>query len=328
LQAVEILDQAGLVTNKPFFYALAVAKGAVRAIRSGEYEFTGGVTPLEILDALVQGKVKHYLVTFPEDITARDMAARLAALRLVQEEEFLALTRDRAFLASLSIEGDTAEGYLYPETYRLERTMGAREIMAVMVRQFWKVVTPRTGVGPRAGHDPGPGRHPGSLIGRETGHTRKNQRYPRVSQPPPPGHETPERPHGGLPLKGFPGLSGSVTSWKTTPTTLPDQRPPPRSHRQSGHRFHPGRPLSGQGGLPVFCVQQRGVAHFLPRPAHPQQGRDNLSDSKEKTVTSTRFFPLDKTKLPLYSAFKWKVLDQSGGEISGVRVQGSILPRD
>ncbi|HQL03331.1 MAG TPA: endolytic transglycosylase MltG, partial [Synergistales bacterium] len=207
LQAVEILDQAGLVTNKPFFYALAVAKGAVRAIRSGEYEFTGGVTPLEILDALVQGKVKHYLVTFPEDITARDMAARLAALRLVQEEEFLALTRDRAFLASLSIEGDTAEGYLYPETYRLERTMGAREIMAVMVRQFWKVVTPEDRRRARElGMTLGQVVTLASLIGRETGHTEEKPKisavfHNRLRL----GMKLQSDPTAVYPLKGFSG---------------------------------------------------------------------------------------------------------------------------
>ena len=142
LKVVEILDGAGLVTNKPFFYTLAIAKGAVRQIRAGEYELSSGMSPLDIIDMLVQGRTKSYFVTIPEDFTARDVAARLASFRLVNEKEFLALASDKIFLASLGVKSESAEGYLYPETYKFDRTMGARDIMKTMVQQFWKVVTP------------------------------------------------------------------------------------------------------------------------------------------------------------------------------------------
>jgi len=142
LQTVAILDQAGFVTNKPFFYALALTKGAARHIRAGEYELSGEMSPLEIIDKLVQGNIKAYLVTIPEDFTVREIAARLASLKLVDEKAFLALSADRAFLSSLGIEAESAEGFLYPETYKLDRSMGAKDIMRAMNQQFWKVVTP------------------------------------------------------------------------------------------------------------------------------------------------------------------------------------------
>ncbi|MCX7634574.1 MAG: hypothetical protein N2Z74_02370, partial [Syntrophales bacterium] len=34
------LEAAGLITNRPFFYVLAVAKGAARQIRAGEHELS------------------------------------------------------------------------------------------------------------------------------------------------------------------------------------------------------------------------------------------------------------------------------------------------
>jgi len=117
-------------------------KGSARVIRAGEYEFSGSLSPLEILDKLVRGNLKYYLVTIPEDTTLREIADRLAALNLVKKEEFIKAAHDKAFLASLNIEGESAEGYLYPETYKLDRSMGEREIIRVMVGQFWKVFTP------------------------------------------------------------------------------------------------------------------------------------------------------------------------------------------
>lgn len=142
VKVVDILDRAGFVSNKPFFYAIAVAKGATRQIRAGEYELTTAMTPLDIIDMLVQGRTKFYLVTIPEDFTVREIAARLASFRLVHEKEFIVLASDRDFLVSLGVKAPTAEGYLYPETYKFDRTMGTREIMKTMVQQFWKVVTP------------------------------------------------------------------------------------------------------------------------------------------------------------------------------------------
>jgi UPF0755 protein len=142
LQIVALLDDAGFVTNKPFFYALAVFKGAARQIRAGEYELSSNMSPIEIIDKLVQGRIKAYDVTIPEDFTVREIAVRLASYKLVDEKVFLALASDRPFLSSLGIDGKNAEGFLYPETYRLDRSMGARDIMKMMNQQFWKVVTP------------------------------------------------------------------------------------------------------------------------------------------------------------------------------------------
>ena len=142
LQIIDKLDQAGLVTNRPLFTILATLKGAARQIRAGEYELTSSMTPVEIIAKLVKGEIKFYMVTIPEDLTVREIAALLAANKLVKESNFLDLARDRRFVASLGIAGDSLEGYLYPETYKLDRSMGSRKIIQIMNRQFWERFTP------------------------------------------------------------------------------------------------------------------------------------------------------------------------------------------
>lgn len=138
-QIVNLLDEKGLVKNKLFFYILSLAKGSARVIRAGEYEFSGSLSPIEIIDKLVRGNLKYYMVTIREDTTLKEIAEQLAALRLVKKEEFIKAAHDKAFLASLHIAGNSAEGYLYPETYNLDRSMGEREIIRIMVGQFWKM---------------------------------------------------------------------------------------------------------------------------------------------------------------------------------------------
>lgn len=142
-EIVDVIDQAGLITNKPFFYLLAVSKGAARHIRAGEYEMATSMSPVEIIEKLVKGEIKVYPITVQEDITVRQVADRLLAYKLINEKAFMDLVTDRNFLSSLGIAGSTAEGYLYPNTYYLDRTMTEREIIRTMVRQFWKIATPQ-----------------------------------------------------------------------------------------------------------------------------------------------------------------------------------------
>ncbi len=142
LQIITELDRAGLVTNRPAFYALAIVKGAARQIRAGEYELSTSMSPIEIIDKLVKGEIKSYKITIPEDFTIEEIATRLADNKLVKESNFLKLANDRRLAASLGIEGSSLEGYLYPETYFLDRSMGCREIIQIMNAQFWKRFTP------------------------------------------------------------------------------------------------------------------------------------------------------------------------------------------
>ena len=138
----EILNDAGLVENRPFFWALALGKGATKSIRAGEYELTGSMSPSEIIEKLVQGEIKSYTVTLPEDITVNEMSRRLAALKLINEKEFITLITDKPFLTSLGIEAGSIEGYLFPETYQFNRSMTTKEVIRIIVRQFWKEITP------------------------------------------------------------------------------------------------------------------------------------------------------------------------------------------
>ena len=142
LQIVDMLQREGVIRNKVFFYLLALSRGAAPHIKAGEYEFPPKMSPSAILDKLIKGDIKRYRVTIPEDLTVEEIADRLDQFGLIDRKHFINLSADQEFLSSLGIEGDTIEGYLYPETYFFDRSMGAKEIIIRMVAEFWKHVTP------------------------------------------------------------------------------------------------------------------------------------------------------------------------------------------
>jgi len=140
---VDILDEAGLVRHRLLFYLLAFSQHAAGHIRAGEYELANSMTPLEIIKKMVRGEIKGYLITFPEDLTLKEFATRLASQKLVDENTFMRLAADREFLATLGIEAPSLEGFLYPDTYLFDRSMETREIIRIMLSQFWRKVTPK-----------------------------------------------------------------------------------------------------------------------------------------------------------------------------------------
>ena len=141
-QSVDLLEKAGLIKNKHMFYLLVISKNAHRHLRAGEYEFSTSMSPLTILNKLIRGEIKCYRVTIPEDFTAREIVARLVSFRLIDEKTFMNLATDRKFLRSLEIQSPFIEGYLYPDTYLLDRSMTTKDIIKIMVDRFWKSITP------------------------------------------------------------------------------------------------------------------------------------------------------------------------------------------
>ncbi|HPK54314.1 MAG TPA: endolytic transglycosylase MltG [Smithellaceae bacterium] len=138
----EILNQKGMVKNRLLFYALVTYRHAWRSIRAGEYEFSTSLTPYAVIDKLLRGEIKHYKVFIPEDSSVKEIAAILMKDKLIDEESFFEAAADEEFLKSLDIQADYIEGYLFPDTYYLERSMNTRQIMRKMVDRLWNKFSP------------------------------------------------------------------------------------------------------------------------------------------------------------------------------------------
>ena len=143
IEIVDILDGAGLIKHRLLFCLLAISQRANGHMKAGEYEFTEATTPLTIIRKMVRGDIKGYLVTFPEDTSLSEVATRLAAYNLVDEKRFMRLATNQEFINSLGIDSTSLEGYLFPDTYLLDRSMESREVIKIMVKRFWKKVTPQ-----------------------------------------------------------------------------------------------------------------------------------------------------------------------------------------
>ena len=133
------LEGEGVITDAGKFSLLTKFKGAITKIKAGEYEFTTSMPPTEVLSMMVNGQVKDYTITIPEGYTIREIATVLSAMNIVDKNEFTAKAMDAVFAASLGLEGESVEGYLFPDTYRFTKGIASEEIIKRMVQRFNRV---------------------------------------------------------------------------------------------------------------------------------------------------------------------------------------------
>lgn len=147
----ERLDQAGFLPTRALFgprvlVAYAQLTGKDREVKSGEYDLSAAMTPLEILEKLVQGSVKLHEVTLPEGLRLDEIATRLGDTGITDPESFLALARDAEFAQSRGLSAPSFEGYAYPETYRFQRHTPPEAVLERMLEEFHARLTPEDAV--------------------------------------------------------------------------------------------------------------------------------------------------------------------------------------
>ena len=111
-------------------------------IKAGEYLLSGAMAPLEILEKLVRGDVILYRLTIPEGYTVGQVADLVEKTGILTGQEFLTVCQEASLLTRLGIEGQSPEGYLFPDTYFFSKDTTPEKMVETMVNRFWEVFSP------------------------------------------------------------------------------------------------------------------------------------------------------------------------------------------
>jgi UPF0755 protein len=123
-----------------YFRMFVLHKGADRQVTAGPHSFRPDMTPTELLEELTRRqRAQELRVTLPEGRNMLQVAELLAEAGLGTAAELEAAMRDRALLDELGIDGPTAEGYLFPDTYKFERGTKPNRVVARLVRRHRQV---------------------------------------------------------------------------------------------------------------------------------------------------------------------------------------------
>jgi len=132
----EELEAQKIIRDALALRVLARIRALDGRIRAGEFELSPAAATPAVLDHLIRGPLKTYTFSFPEGITARELARRLERAHLGNAARFLSFALDPQAASSLGVEGPTLEGYLFPETYQLQRSFKEEQVATIFVREF------------------------------------------------------------------------------------------------------------------------------------------------------------------------------------------------
>jgi UPF0755 protein len=137
-----ILREGGILPHPLAFRALVLLTFSGRRLHYGEYAFPTPPSAFEAWRRLVRGDVIKYEVTVHPGANLYDVAELLKEKILVTAEAFLATASSPAILRRLEIPGESAEGYLFPDSYTFVKPVTPEEVLEFMVRQFRRKVPP------------------------------------------------------------------------------------------------------------------------------------------------------------------------------------------
>lgn len=133
------LEKSGLIRNSGLFYFFARLSG--KNVKAGNYFFKAPVSMMEIFTVLTEGLQEVVSVTIPEGLTARKTALLLKENDVISDTgEFLDCIKDPVLLKNLGIPSDSAEGFLFPETYNFYKFMDSQDVVSMMVREFFTIL--------------------------------------------------------------------------------------------------------------------------------------------------------------------------------------------
>jgi UPF0755 protein len=139
-RVTKILRNKGLIESGAAFRIFANYKGVASKVRAGTYTFETDITPRKLLDILVHGvPAPTVTVLIPEGKNMLEVADILAEARVAPREKLVREMRNRRFLHRIGVTGETIEGYLFPDTYKLRAYTPAQEILEHLVRRHKNV---------------------------------------------------------------------------------------------------------------------------------------------------------------------------------------------
>ena len=123
------------------FKLFVLHRGAAGKVTAGEHRFRDDMSPSEILAELMRAQpTRERRVTIPEGKHSLEIAEILANAGLGGgADELLAAMRDPALLDELQIPATSAEGYLFPDTYKFSTEASAEQIVRRLVKRHQQV---------------------------------------------------------------------------------------------------------------------------------------------------------------------------------------------
>lgn len=131
------LFNSGLIKSDFVFKWYGVIKEYDFMLKEGVYDISPSFGVQEIYDILILGKQELISVTIPEGYTSTKISDILERKGVVNSSDFLEAIRNKELLKIYNIPFDSAEGFLYPDTYSFQEDYPALLVVESFLKNFF-----------------------------------------------------------------------------------------------------------------------------------------------------------------------------------------------
>jgi conserved hypothetical protein, YceG family len=140
----DLLEQKRLIRSSELFYLAArypllgkIAGCGPLTLESGMFRIKSSMSTADIFALVSSGKQAYVRVSVPEGLTVSKIAQRLEKAGICSADDFKAAARNKALIAKYNIQGESLEGYLFPDTYFFTPGLAAGDAADIMVSNFF-----------------------------------------------------------------------------------------------------------------------------------------------------------------------------------------------
>lgn len=134
------LEENEVIKSEKLFLITTVIKGAHNNMKAGEYEFRKGQSLNDIVDIIIDGRVRLRKITIPEGKNVYEISRILEQNQIAEPQKFLSMVKDRTIIRSeTGVDIPSLEGYLFPDTYYFPKNAGAEKVIDTMTDHFFSV---------------------------------------------------------------------------------------------------------------------------------------------------------------------------------------------
>ncbi len=94
------------------------------------------MSPIQVLRKLKSGRIIEYEITIFEGDSLLEIGKKFAYNKIMPQEVFNSLAKDKGFLHSLNIDAPSIEGYLFPQTYKFAKGAKPTAVLKLMVNKM------------------------------------------------------------------------------------------------------------------------------------------------------------------------------------------------
>jgi UPF0755 protein len=134
-EMAELLRGAGVIRSAQLFQVSRYLSPSA-ALQAGEYKFDKPASTMEVFRRIARGDTFYYELIVPEGSNLFDIAELIKELKVFPAESFLAAARNPKLIRDLDPQAPSLEGYLFPDTYRVNRQTTAESLCRTMTHRF------------------------------------------------------------------------------------------------------------------------------------------------------------------------------------------------